>query len=343
MFSGKMDRRSSKREQPAASTQIAEKEGLSGRRLNQNRVRFWKRRKLLSPSQMTVFMAVSIFLCEAFAMYLINQLDVASEVEEAVIDAIILLVLLTPLYLLFYRPFWNEHQALFAEIKHLSRNLLRTTEDERKRIGHDLHDQCGQTLTALQFGFVALKKELPEECLQSEEQITKLSALLSQLSDEMREVTLRLRPDLLDQLGLVASLKNLVSEFSSNNPQIKIFESYDVGEQDQQYLDNDIEVAIYRICRECLNNISKYAQAPAVIVRLEKKDSEVILNMGDQGVGFDPRPPRNLKIDKRQGIGLIGIRERVADLGGSFTLSTEIGKGTFITVKLPSISRSENG
>ena len=125
-----------------------------------------------------------------------------SGVVEGVLDATILLVLLSPLYLLFYRPFWQEHQNFSREVKHLSRKLMKTAEDERKRISHDLHDQCGQTLTALQFGFDALRRSLPESCDESKTQIKELSGILSQLGNELREVTHRLRPDLLDQLGL---------------------------------------------------------------------------------------------------------------------------------------------
>lgn len=318
------------------------KEAYSGRRFKKNRIRSWSRPAPLTPTQMTIFMAVAIFISEAFVMFLLTRLPTMSKVPEAIFDSTILLLLLTPTYLLFYRPFWEEHQNFSREVKYLSRKLLKAAEDERKRISHDLHDQCGQTLTALQFGFVALRKGLPEDCATSEEQIRNLSALLSQLSDEMREVTHRLRPDLLEQLGLVASLHSLVSEFSKNHPQIEITESYNMGEPHHKVLDSESEVALYRICQECLTNTAKYAQAPAVIVRLEKCESSVILNMGDHGVGFDPRPKKQGAEKKRQGIGLLGIRERVADLGGTFNLSTEIQKGTFITVELPITSGSKN-
>ncbi len=261
-----------------------------------------------------------------------------SGVVEGVLDATILLVLLSPLYLLFYRPFWQEHQNFSREVKHLSRKLMKTAEDERKRISHDLHDQCGQTLTALQFGFDALRRGLPESCDESKTQIKELSGILSQLGNELREVTHRLRPDLLDQLGLVSSLRSLVSEFAKNHPEIEIKESYPSAESENLRLDSETEVALYRICQECLHNISKHAQASAVIVRLENDNSSITLNMGDHGVGFDPRPNKQTKQNPRHGVGLLGIRERVADLGGAFYLSTEVQKGTFITVKFPLLS-----
>ncbi len=338
----KMGRRATIRQSSSTLGPDAEEKYFSGRRDQENRIRSWKRPQILSPTQMTILMAGAIFLCELFVMFLLTFLPTASGVTDAIIDSSILLILLTPLYLLFYRPFWEEHQNFSREVKHLSRKLLKSAEDERKRISHDLHDQCGQTLTALQFGFETLKKGLPESSTESEDQLKDLSGLLMQLSNEMREVTHRLRPDLLEQLGLVASLRSLVSEFSKNHPQIEIKESYLVDKQGYQRLDSELEVALYRICQECLHNISKYAQAPAIIVILEKRDSSIILNMGDHGVGFDPRPKKQAINNKRKGIGLLGIRERVADLGGTFYLSTEVQKGTFITVEFPLSSGNAN-
>jgi len=285
-------------------------------------------------------MAIAIFICEAMDMFLVSRFSPMPRLVEAMLDSTILIALLTPIYLLFYRPFWREQQIFSREVSYLSRKLLETVEEERKRISHDLHDQCGQTLTALQFRFDALRRGLPESCTESGEQIKEVSVILRQLSNEIREVTQGLRPDLLRQLGLVAALRSLVTEFSKTHPQTLINEHYDVSDQSCQSLDSEIEVALYRICQECLNNISKHAQAPAVIVRLDEDDSQIILNMGDHGRGFDSRP-KMLGNDKRQGIGLLGIRERVADLGGTFNLSTEVGKGTFITVKFP-LSGSTN-
>lgn len=309
------------------------------RRDNKNRARPWKGPVPLSPKRMALLMGLAVFFCEAFAMLLIAQLPELSGVTEVLVDSSILLVLLTPLYLFYYRPFWSEHQTFSREVSFLSRKLLRTVEEERKRVSHELHDQCGQTLTALQFGLEALRKGMTEECDEAKEQVRELTALVGQLSNEMREVTHSLRPALLEQIGLEAALRSLIAEFSRLHSEIEISESYCGEGGDRAKYDDEVELALYRICQECLNNISKHALADKVIVRLEEDDEWVVLNMGDHGCGFDPRQGG----DQRKGFGLLGIRERVADLGGTFRLSTGVGKGTFITVELPRQIRDEYG
>jgi signal transduction histidine kinase len=342
MAAGKTGRRAKKTSIASSVLPVNSTEPPADRRDQENRISSWKRPDPLTPWQMAILMACAIFVCENFAMYILATfLPEVSGVTEAILDSSMLLLLLSPIYLVFYRPFWEEHQIFSREVKLLSRKLLKTVEDERKRISHDLHDECGQTLTALQFGFEALRRGMPASCDTSKSQIQELSRIMSQLSNEMREVTHRLRPDLLDQVGLVPAIQGLVAEFSKLHPEIEVKQTYAMEEFDFIPIDADIEVALFRICQECLHNISKHAKAPAVVLRLERDEASITLNMGDHGVGFDLRKSRQTKRGKGQGVGLLGIRERVADLGGTFNLSTEVNKGTFITVKFPLLPGSE--
>ncbi len=306
------------------------------RRKTPDRARPWKRSGPLSPTRMAIYMALVVYLCEALDMLLLEHLPSMTALSGALFDATLLMVFLTPAYLLFYRPFWREHQDFSSAVSLLSRKLIRTVEDERKRVSHELHDQCGQTLTALQYGMEALGKSMTKDCAQSRSQVGDLTKMLMQLSSEIREITHSLRPAMLEQIGLVSALQGLVVEFSKKQPQVEISASYNIDKKTLARLDDDTELVLFRTCQECLNNIVKHAQASHVIIRLESRESSVVLNMGDKGVGFNPRIEMSPKIKgPHQGVGLLGIRERVAELGGAFTLSAKVGRGTFITIELP--------
>ncbi len=295
-------------------------------------LRLLRRRKVLTPFKLVLLMATAIFLCEVGVMYVLNILPPLSHEYEAIIDSTILLTFLTPFYFLLYRPFWLEHKQSEEEIKYLTRKLLDSAEAERKKLSHDLHDQCGQTLTAIQYRMNALCKSLPNHHLQQKEDVQEIVCLISLLSNELREVTSQLRPSMLDEIGLLSALKSLVADFRRQYPNIAISEEYDPAET--RNISKDMEVAIYRVCQESLNNVIKYANASNVSVILEAQGENIVLRVQDNGVGFDAS---NLGETTRagNGVGLLGMRERVAGLNGEFELISFPGKGTSITIVLP--------
>jgi signal transduction histidine kinase len=289
---------------------------------------------------MAMLMACAIFICEVGVMFVLSNLPPLSREYVAIIDSSILLTFLIPFYFLLYRPFWEEHKRFEGEIKHLSSQLMSSAEEERKRISHDLHDQCGQTLTAIQFGMDALRKSMPEHHLQHKEDIRDIVKLISQLGNEIREITYQLRPAMLDEMGIVSALRSLVSEISRQHPTLDINEEYAIGKLKKK-LPPSIEVTLYRTCQESLNNIIKYAQASEVSIVLGRQEAKVVLSVQDNGIGLDTRK-LGLTAKSRQGIGLLGMRERVAALQGEFEIISELGKGTSIIVALP-VSEDENG
>lgn len=303
-------------------------------------LRLPRRHKTLTPLGMALLMACAIFICEVGVMFVLSNLPPLSREYEAIIDSTILLTFLTPFYFLLYRPFWEEHKQFEGEIQHLSQKLLSSAEEERKRISHDLHDQCGQTLTAIQFGMDALRKSMPGHLLQQKEDIRDIVKSISQLGNEIREITYQLRPAMLDEMGLVSALRSLVSEVSRQHPTLDINEEYAVGKLKKKLLPN-IEVTLYRTCQESLNNIIKYAQASEVSIILGRQETHVVLSVQDNGIGLDTRKLGSTA-KSRQGIGLLGMRERVAALQGEFEIISEPGKGTSIIVALP-VSEDENG
>ena len=307
------------------------------------RRRTWQRSSFFSPPRMVLLMATAIFVCEIFDMVLLYHLPPISPMLEAIIDASILLLLLTPFYLFFYCPFWQEHQQFSQEVRYLSRKLMDSIEMERKRLSHDLHDQCGQTLAALQIEMEVLRKGLDENDVQQQEQARLINSLATKLINDLREVIYQIRPAALDHMGLVQALHTLMADFSKSHPDIKVSEVCKVAEKKLNKLSEAEAVALYRICQEGLNNISKHAQATEASIQVGVSDSKVFLEITDNGIGFDVHQRGDDRERGPQGIGLLGIRERVAELGGKFSIVAEPGKGSNLSIELPIYAEGTNG
>ena len=303
----------------------------------------WPRRSPLSPKHMLAVMALAIFLCELGVMSLLYILPPIKPIMEAIVDSSVLLLSLLPIYFFLYRPFWNEHQQFSTEVCVLSRKLMKSVEEERKRISCELHDQFGQTLTALKFRTDALRKSLPQENTDQQDQVREMSHIITQLSNELREVTSLLRPETLDELGLVPAIQNLAADFRAVHPEVQIDEHYELDDRVNSGLNEAVELALYRVCQECLNNIGKYAGANLVTIFLEQQAGKILLVVTDDGVGFTVRRCHGGRREGRQGIGLLGMRERVDDLGGAFDLITQPGSGTIVKVVIPIASEGDNG
>ena len=305
--------------------------------------RSWPRHSPLSPAQMVAVMALAIFICECGVMFLLYKLPPLEPIMEAIVDSSALLLSLLPFYFFLYHPFWREHQQFSTEVSVLSRKLIKSVEDERKRLSHDLHDQFGQTLTALKFRTDALQKCIPQENTDQQNQVREMSHIITQLSNELREVTCLLRPETLDKLGLVPAMQNLAAGFRAILPEVKIDEHYELSDRTSTGLNETVELTLYRVCQECLHNIGKFAEAELVTISLKEQAEQILLVDTDDGVGFVVRRFHDGQREGRQGIGLLGIRERVDDLGGTFDLTTQPGSGTTVKVIIPIASEGVNG
>ena len=138
----------------------------------------------------------------------------------------------------------------------------------------------------------------------------------------------RLRPPTLDELGFEASLRQLVSEYRR-----QVDFSITVNIETQPVLDKDAETALFRIAQECLTNIAKHSDASAVEVSFIEEKQQQVVCIQDDGEGFDPDKATN-------GLGLIGIKERVKMLDGTFSIQSNRGSGTRIRIQLPKASQS---
>ena len=216
-------------------------------------------------------------------------------------------------------------------LRHLSSRLISTQEDERKRISMELHDEMGQTLTAVSINLESIRKKLPpEHAAMVKDNLSETIFLVEQASDRIRDLSLDLRPSMLDDLGLLPTLRWHINSYEKRTETPVIFEAVNLGEK----LTPEVEIVLYRVVQESLNNIAKHARAKKIKIRLEYKKKKIGVLIEDDGIGFHPDRVLS-ETPQGKGVGLLGMRERVIFLGGSFSIQSREGQGTSIFVELP--------
>ncbi len=219
------------------------------------------------------------------------------------------------------------------QIHHLSRRLIVGIEEERRRLAADLHDEFGQALTGLHLGVESLVKAIPLQQLKQKSNGYKLIALIEQLAESLRSISTELRPDMLDHLGLVPTAEWYIDDFRERLPGLEVdFQAVGFGDRK---LNPQIEIVLYRILQEALNNVVKHAEADQIIVKLTYSHPQVIMVISDNGKGFHPEEAEASAGFGKGGIGLISMKERVASGGGSIDIRSVEGKGTMIKITLP--------
>ncbi len=217
-----------------------------------------------------------------------------------------------------------------GDLKELSSQLMKVQENERKRIAQELHDEVGQMLQSMKMNLDRIKRNLsskPQKLEGIEDWLLDTEKLLGQTIDDIRTLTFELRPSMLDDFGLIPTLRWFIENYAKrSNIQISL------KAKNQRYrFSPDIEVTLYRIIQEALTNVAKHAHATEVTVLVSKKDSSAILSVKDNGVGFDA----NRISLPWKGMGLLNIRERVNLLGGNFEIISRPMKGTRININIP--------
>jgi two-component system sensor histidine kinase UhpB len=194
-----------------------------------------------------------------------------------------------------------------------------------------LHDEVGQVLTAISINVAEIEKRLPPEFQPAvRERLAETAALAEQTSERISALALDLRPSLLDDLGLVPALRWHVSRFAQRLDITVQIETVDLDER----LDPEVETTLYRVVQEALTNIARHAHATQVRLRLERRASSVTATVEDNGQGFDTKELVACKASE-WGAGLLGMRERVTLLGGSFYVQSVSGSGTQLSVEIP--------
>jgi signal transduction histidine kinase len=220
------------------------------------------------------------------------------------------------------------------DLQRLSAKLIHAQEEERRSIARELHDEVGQVLTAIKVELAVAQHALSA----SGEQVSVLEdarAITDRALHTVRDLSRLLHPALLDDIGLPAALDWYIKGYRKRHG---LTVNYDVSGLEER-LAPAVEAGIYRIVQEALTNVVRHAAATSCSVSLVQTGGQLTVTVSDTGVGFDPKALGRERTD--QGLGLIGIRERVWNLGGTVTLESGPGRGTSLEVTLPARTRAE--
>jgi PAS domain S-box-containing protein len=216
------------------------------------------------------------------------------------------------------------------ELRILSNQLLSAEEKERKRIARELHDGIGQALSAIKFSVENSLGQLRRVSDQSElKALEALIPLTQKTIEEVRRIVKDLRPSILDDLGILATINWFCREFQKVYSGIQIKTDLNVQENS---IPSSHKTVIYRILQEALNNIAKHSRADLIRLSLIEQANRVILSIQDNGVGFDVDKVISMK-PSRRGFGLASMRERAGLSGADFAIKSEEGQGTTIRVE----------
>jgi PAS domain S-box-containing protein len=219
-----------------------------------------------------------------------------------------------------------------GRLRHLSSQLLTVQENERKRISREIHDSLGQSLSAIKFKVEGITNQMRES--RHKEIAGSLEILLPIIQasiEESRRIQMDLRPSVLDDLGIIATLSWFSREFQQTYPNIRIEKEMNIQENE---LSDPLKTVIYRMSQEALNNIAKHSKANLVRLSIGKKGDNIELTIQDNGMGFNLEEILAQEWPQR-GLGLTSMRERAELSGGSFAIESTIGKGTTIKAAWP--------
>jgi PAS domain S-box-containing protein len=215
------------------------------------------------------------------------------------------------------------------ELRILSNQLLSAEEKERKRIARELHDGIGQALSAIKFSVENSLRQLGNQADDSElKSLEAVIPLTQKTIEEVRRIVKDLRPSILDDLGILATINWFCREFKTIYAGIRIEREIEIQEQD---IPSPLKTLIYRILQEALNNVAKHSHADLVRLTLVQSDGAIKLRIQDNGDGFDIVKILSLKPSQR-GFGLASMRERAELSGAEFEIKSAVGEGTTIRV-----------
>jgi PAS domain S-box-containing protein len=227
------------------------------------------------------------------------------------------------------RQLLQQSRQLQEQQRLLSHRVLQAQEDERKRISRDLHDVIAQTLTVINVHLAGLKIAATRNPKGLEKSIGRTQRLVERSMTIVHEFARELRPTVLDDLGLIPALNTFIEHFQSKTG-IRVHVS--AGQAAAQ-VDGDKRAVFYRVAQEALTNIARHAKARRADVKIQKLARAVCMTITDNGKGF--KPELLLHKRKEQRLGLLGMRERVQMVMGSFTIESKPGKGTTVRVQIP--------
>jgi signal transduction histidine kinase len=221
------------------------------------------------------------------------------------------------------RQRYSEIAEARRELQGLSARIVETQEQERRAISRELHDEVGQSLSALLLGIGNLGKTAP---LDSDQRLQQLIESIRTLAERsvaaVRNMSLLLRPSMLDDLGLIPALEWQAREVArATGLRVNV-----AAEGVSDALPDEHKTCIYRVVQEALHNSSRHAQAKTVRIQVQQTENALVLSIQDDGKGFNPA--------REKGLGMLGMEERVKHLGGTFQVTSEQGQGTLLSIVL---------
>jgi len=223
----------------------------------------------------------------------------------------------------------ERSRTMQEQLRHLSRQILLTQEEERKEISRELHDEISQTLAGINVHLAALKVEAAVNTKGLAKKITSTQRLVERSVKIVHRFALELRPTVLDDLGIIPALHSYMKDFTKRTGILIQFTAFSGVER----LNSTKRTVLFRVAQAALANVAQHARASRVKVTIKKQSSAICMEINDDGKSFDVERILFAKRNKR--LGLIGMRERVEMVGGSFNIESAPDKGTTVQAQLP--------
>jgi PAS domain S-box-containing protein len=223
------------------------------------------------------------------------------------------------------------------ELQLLTSHIISIQEKERRRISRELHDEAGQALTAMKINIEMMENEIPESSKNIRKRLDETKQLLTHTLQEIRLLSFELRPSLLDHFGVLAAIR----EYSKNYSERTNIDVQVRGENIVEKFSPEIDILFYRCAQEALTNVAKHSEAKNVIIKIDHDGNELCMSIKDDGKGFDINENFKKHINSF-GIGLFGMKERVALLNGSLRIHSEKNEGSELEILVPFKTNEEN-
>ncbi|MCE0499150.1 MAG: histidine kinase [Methylacidiphilales bacterium] len=227
-----------------------------------------------------------------------------------------------------YAQLFEQSRLMQEQLRHLSRQLLLTQEEERKRISRELHDEIVQTLVGINVHLASLSVKAPFNIRELRKKIARTRRLVEKSVDIVHRFARELRPTVLDDLGLIPALQSFIKDFTKRTKIRVQFTAFAGVEQ----LNSTQRTVLYRVAQSALANVEKHAKASDVKVSMRKLKNAIRLEIHDNGKSFDVQSVLFAKRHKR--LGLLGSRERVEMVGGKFGVESAPGQGTTVSAEI---------
>ena len=228
-----------------------------------------------------------------------------------------------------YSELLEQSQRLQTQLRQLSRQIISTQEEERRAISRELHDVIAQTLTGINVRLAALKKEAAVNTVGLDRNIARTQRLVEKSVNIVHQFARQLRPAVLDDLGLIPALHSFTKSFAARtgvHTHLTVFAGVEQSETAKR-------TVLYRVAQEALNNVARHAQASRAEVNIQKLPGSIGMTIKDDGKSFHVERAMHARGSKH--LGLLGMRERVEMVGGSFCVQSAPGRGTTVRVEVP--------